>query len=73
MASTARLVKAVIFGGVALIIGLIFGILLDGFVDQFTPEAGSTLELILDNFMVIWILALLVGVFVVVLNVADVV
>lgn len=78
MASSAKLVKAVIFGGVALVVGLIMGLLLEGFVDDLrtrvndTAGETSTAELILDNFLVIWIMALLVAVFVVVLRVSDV-
>lgn len=66
-----QFLEAVILGGVALFVGAFLGLFLEGILDQYNPENGSIMALMIDNFLPMWFLALIIGVVVLILAVTD--
>lgn len=76
-----KFLEAVILGGLALIIGSILGLLIDGVLERFVPEENTTeyteyqdsiLSLVVDFFLPLYFIGLLVGVVALIMAVADV-
>ena len=76
-----KFLEAVILGGLALIIGAILGLLIDGVLEQFVPEENTTeydeyqnsiLKIVVDFFLPLYFIGLLVGVVALIMAVADV-
>jgi len=78
-----QFLRAVILGGVALLVGAFFGLLIDGVLEEYKPGDNATTEevteyensiisLMIDFFLPMYMLGLIVGVIALILNVAEV-
>lgn len=79
-----KFLRAVIIGGVALLVGAFFGLIIDGVLEEYEPGENATTEevteyensitaLMIEFFLPMYMIGLLVGVVALILAVADIV
>lgn len=66
-----KFLNAVIYGGIALFVGVILGLFIDGALNQFNPEAGSLTELAVEYFLPAYMVSLVIGVLLLIVTIAD--
>lgn len=63
--------NAVIYGGIALFIGTILGLFIDGALDQFETTDGTLTDLAVSYFLPSYMVALVIGVLLLIVTVVQ--
>lgn len=63
--------RAVVYGGIALFVGIILGLFIDGALNQFDTTDGTLTDLAVSYFLPAYMVALIIGVLLLIITVVE--